>query len=67
MSNIHTRKTFFAKALAGLAGLGLLGGTRAQAKSATSSASSHSAEAAGKAPFTLQVDNRSVARSGDSL
>jgi len=29
VSNIHTRKTFVAKVLAGLAGLGLLGGARA--------------------------------------
>lgn len=67
VSNKHTRKTFFAKALAGLAGLGLLGGTRALAKASPSSIPSSSGEGADKAPFTVQVDSRSVARSGDSL
>ena len=67
VSNQHTRKTFFAKALAGLAGLGLLGGTRALAKSAPSSTPATSGEDASKAPFTVQVDTRSVARSGESL
>jgi hypothetical protein len=67
VSNQHTRKTFFAKALAGLAGLGLLGGTRALANSAPSSTPAPSGEAAAKASFTVQVDTRSVARSGDSL
>ena len=66
VSNQHTRKTFFAKALAGLAGLGLLGGTRVLAKPAPSS-SAPSGEAAVKAPFAVQVDIRSIARSGDSL
>ena len=67
VSNKHTRKTFFAKALAGLAGLGLLGGARALAKPAPSSTPAVGGEDAVKAPFTLQVDTRSVARSGDSL
>ena len=67
VSNTHTRKTFFAKALAGLAGLGLLGGTRALAKPATSSTPAPSGADAVKAPFSVQVDTRSVARSGDSL
>jgi hypothetical protein len=67
VSNLHTRKTFFAKALAGLAGLGLLGGARAVAKSANSSPSAAPGEAAAKASFTVRADPRSVARSGDSL
>jgi hypothetical protein len=67
VSNTHTRKTFFAKALAGLAGLGLLGGTRALAKTSNSSDSAANGASAGKLPFTVQADSRSVARSGDSL
>ena len=67
VSNLHTRKTIFAKALAGLAGLGLLGGARAAAKPASSSASAASGQGANKLPFTIQADSRSVARSGDSL
>lgn len=69
MSNIHTRKTFFAKALAGLAGLGLFGGTRLAAKSALGSAPSTSDGSApsSERPFVIQADTRSVARSADSL
>lgn len=67
VSHTHTRKTFFAKALAGLAGLGLFAGARASAKPANSSTSASDGAAAPKAPFTIQADSRSVARSGDSL
>jgi hypothetical protein len=59
VSKQHTRKTFFAKALAGLAGLGLLGGARLAAKPA--------AGAAAKAPFRIVTDPRSVAREANSL
>jgi hypothetical protein len=68
VTNQHTRKTFFAKALAGLAGLGLLGGTRLAAKSAPGSTStSPSASAAPARPVVVQADSRAVARSTDSL
>ncbi len=67
VSNLHTRKTFFAKALAGLAGFGLFAGARAGAKPASSSATASAGTATAKVPFTIQADTRSVARSGDSL
>ena len=69
MSNIHTRKSFVAKALAGLAGLGLFGGARLAAKSATGSHSTTSdgSAASSERPFVIQADTRSVARSADSL
>lgn len=68
MSNHHTRKTFFAKALAGLAGLGLLGGTRLAAKPATGSTpTTPDASPASGTRFVVQADTRSVARSADSL
>jgi len=69
VSNIHTRKTFVAKVLAGLAGLGLLGGARLAAKTAPSSSSTTSDGSASTSerPFVIQADTRSVARSADSL
>jgi hypothetical protein len=70
VSNQHTRKTFFAKALAGLAGLGLLGGARLAAKSAddvSAGISSADASSVARLPVAVQVDTRSVARSSDSL
>ena len=68
VSNHHTRKTFFAKALAGLAGLGLLGGTRLAAKSAPGSTSTASDASNGSdRPFAIKVDERAVARSADTL
>lgn len=68
VSNHHTRKTFFAKALAGLAGLGLLGGTRLAAKPATGSTSIQpDASASTERPVAVQADTRAVARSADSL
>ncbi len=68
VSNNHTRKTFFAKALAGLAGLGLLSGTRLAAKSAPgSNATASDASNASDRPFAIKVDERAVARSADSL
>jgi hypothetical protein len=68
VSNQHTRKTFFAKALAGLAGLGLLG-SRLSAKNSAAPASSAAQPLADSAshPFKLQPDARAVARSPDSL
>jgi hypothetical protein len=68
VSNHHTRKTFFAKALAGLAGLGLLGGTRLAAKSTSGIHSTTSdASSAPSQPIAVQADTRAVARSADSL
>lgn len=68
VSNHHTRKTFFAKALAGLAGLGLLGGTRLAAKSAPGSTTTASdASSSSDRPFAIKTDERAVARSADSL
>jgi hypothetical protein len=68
VSNHHTRKTFFAKAIAGLAGLGLLGGTRLAAKSSTGSPSTRSdASASPERPLVVQADTRAVARSPHSL
>ncbi len=64
VSNQHTRKTFFAKALAGLAGLGLLGGARLAAKPAAGAASNGDAA---KSPFRIESDPRSVAREANSL
>ena len=69
MSNIHTRKSFVAKVLAGLAGLGLLGGARLAAKTASGSNSTTSdgSASASERSFVIQADTRSVARSVDSL
>ena len=69
MSNIHTRKSFVTKALAGLAGLGLLGGARLAAKSAPASTSTTSdgSSAAFERAFVIKADTRSVARSVDSI
>jgi hypothetical protein len=69
VSNIHTRKSFFAKALAGLAGLGLLSGTRLAAKSqpGSTSTTSDGSVSSNERPFAIQADTRSVARSVDSL
>jgi hypothetical protein len=67
VSNHHTRKTFFAKALAGLAGLGLLGANRLAAKPAHDAQSASSAGNKSKPAFSIQTDSRSVARSGDTL
>jgi hypothetical protein len=67
VSNKHTRKTFFAKALAGLAGLGLLGGTRLAAKSAPGSPATSSDSDASSGVFKIQADTRSVVRSDASL
>jgi hypothetical protein len=64
VSTQHTRKTFFAKALAGLAGLGLLGGARLAAKPAAEAAAS---SASAKSPFRIEADPRSVAREAGSL
>ncbi|NDC74861.1 hypothetical protein EBZ70_06160 [bacterium] len=64
VSTQHTRKTFFAKALAGLAGLGLFGGARLAAKPAEAAASSGDAV---KVPFRIETDPRSVAREANSL
>lgn len=61
----HTRKTFFAKALAGLAGLGLLGGARLAAKPAAGAVSPSAAGA--RIPFRIEPDSRSVAREANSL
>jgi hypothetical protein len=65
VSTQHTRKTFFAKAFAGLAGLGLFGGARLAAKPAAEAPGS-SGDAA-KAPFRIETDPRSVAREANSL
>ncbi len=68
VSNHHTRKSFFAKAIAGLAGLGLFGGNRLAAKTATGTQPAQSATSApAGARFVIQADTRSVARSVDSL
>lgn len=73
MSNHHTRKTFFAKAITALAGLGILGGSRLTADTASGSPAPRSGAAeSGTAPstshsFTIQADARAVARSVDSL
>jgi len=64
VSNQHTRKTFFAKALAGLASLGLLGGARLAAKPAAGAAANGDVA---KAPFRIETDPRSVAREANSL
>ncbi len=64
VSTQHTRKTFFAKALAGLAGLGLLGGARLAAKTA---AGTESSAGSVKLPFRIETDTRAVAREPGSL
>lgn len=68
MSNHHTRKTFFAKALAGLTGLGLLGGARLRAKNEPASPATVSDESSRETTqVVVKVEPRAVARSIDSL
>jgi hypothetical protein len=67
VTNQHTRKTFFAKALAGLVGAGFLG-TRLQAKTApVQSSAASEASAAREGAIAVRAEARAVARSVESL